>query len=428
MNEQNSWNYFANIHKIQKKMLDEYLYNSIDVRIQVLKGILEYQKKFQPIPSYSNNYSFDDWVDNNYFNPMNSMKKPYIFHFNNTQKRQDCEFLIRSLGFLTTKVHSNYKQFKTWFQHHCYSYSISVRYIGWGTYYGFEIDGNKRFVLGDFSVTHNTSLIKNGLAKSLNLPFQLIALGGCNDSSILEGHNYTYEGSTWGRIAQAIIDSKCMNPILLMDELDKIGGTYSSKSSENITGILTHLTDHTQNTDFRDRYFSDIDIDLSKVFFIFSFNNEEEVNKILRDRMYIIRLKGFKKTEKIQIAKQYFIQEMEEIFHLHNCIIWKDSVIDWLIQNYCMEEEGVRNLKRKIESVYRTLNMLRYIESIPKSQNNNSDVKENEYEYIQKWTKLVQFPIVFPLTLNTNMIQEMIEWQDSKDAYERNKIIQNMFL
>jgi ATP-dependent Lon protease len=144
--------------------------------------------------------------------------------------------------------------------------------------------------------------------------------------------------------------------------------------------------------------------------------------------MYIIRLNGFKKSEKVQIVKQYFIQEMESTFHLENCIIWKDSVIDWIIQNYCMEEEGVRNLKRKIESIYRTINMLRYIHSIPESTPQSNEHSNQSHQYITKWSKLFQFPIQFPLTLNTNMVQEMVEWQDNRERMEQKKIIQNMFL
>ena len=144
-----------------------------------------------------------------------------------------------------------------------------------GKYYGFELDGNNRYVLGDFSVTHNTSIVKDGISKILGREFAFIALGGNGDSSYLEGHSYTYEGSMWGKIVQIIIESKCMNPVIYFDELDKIS---DSSRGEEITNILTHLTDTTQNNQFHDKYFSEIEFDLSKCLFIFSYNDASKVN------------------------------------------------------------------------------------------------------------------------------------------------------
>jgi ATP-dependent Lon protease len=115
-----------------------------------------------------------------------------------------------------------------------------------------------------------TSLVKEGISKILNRPFAFIALGGATDSSFLEGHSYTYEGSTWGKIIQILIDSKTMNPVIYFDELDKISDT---PKGEEIVSILTHLTDTTQNSQFHDKYFAEIDFDLSKCIFIFSYND-----------------------------------------------------------------------------------------------------------------------------------------------------------
>ena len=140
-------------------------------------------------------------------------------------------------------------------------------------YYGFQIDGNSRFLLGDFTVTHNTTLAKKGLANCLkdkdgeSRPFSFIALGGSSNGSILDGHNYTYVGSTWGKIVDILIEKKTMNPIIFIDELDKVSRTEHGKE---IIGILTHLIDTTQNDGFQDKYFSNIDLDLSKALFIFS--------------------------------------------------------------------------------------------------------------------------------------------------------------
>ena len=113
--------------------------------------------------------------------------------------------------------------------------------------------------------TGKTTLIKEGISKILNRPFAFLALGGATDSSFLEGHSYTYEGSSWGKVVDILLQSKTMNPVIYFDELDKISNT---PKGEEITGILTHLTDTTQNSQFHDKYFSSVDFDLSKVLFI----------------------------------------------------------------------------------------------------------------------------------------------------------------
>ena len=125
--------------------------------------------------------------------------------------------------------------------------------------------------------TGKTTLVKEGISKILGREFSFIALGGNGDSSFLEGHSYTYEGSTWGKIVQILIDSKCMNPIIFIDELDKVSKTENGKE---IIGILTHLIDPTQNESFQDKYFSGIDLDMSNALFIFSYNDVSVIDKI----------------------------------------------------------------------------------------------------------------------------------------------------
>ena len=138
--------------------------------------------------------------------------------------------------------------------------------------------------------TGKTTLVKDGISKILNRPFSLITLGGATDSAFLEGHSYTYEGSVWGKIVDILIQTKCSNPVIYFDELDKVSDT---PKGEEIIGILTHLIDTTQNKCFHDKYFSEIDFDLSKALFIFSYNDETKINPILRDRMYRISTKGY---------------------------------------------------------------------------------------------------------------------------------------
>ena len=202
-----------------------------------------------------------------------------------------------------------------------------------------------------------TSIVKEGISKILNRPFAFIALGGATDSSFLEGHGYTYEGSTWGKIVQILIDSKCMNPVIYFDELDKISDT---PKGEEITGILTHLTDTSQNSQFHDKYFSEIDFDLSKCLFIFSYNDESKVNPILKDRMYRIQTKGYNQKQKTIISNNHLLPKIREQvrFKVEDIII-PDETIHYMVDNFCNREDGVRNLKRCLEIIYTKLNLYR---------------------------------------------------------------------
>jgi ATP-dependent Lon protease len=205
--------------------------------------------------------------------------------------------------------------------------------------------------------TGKTTLVKEGISKILNRPFAFIALGGATDSSFLEGHSYTYEGSTWGKIVQILIDSKCMNPVIYFDELDKISDT---PKGEEIAGILTHLTDTSQNSEFHDKYFTEIDFDLSKCLFIFSYNDESKINPILKDRMYRIHTKGYSVKQKSVISNNYLLPKIrEQVKFSTEDIIIPEQSINYIVDNHCNKEDGVRNLKRCLEIIYTKLNLYR---------------------------------------------------------------------
>ena len=213
-----------------------------------------------------------------------------------------------------------------------------------------------------------TTLVKEGIAKAIGRPFSFIALGGQSDSSLFEGHSYTYEGSHWGRIIDILIDSKCMNPVIYFDELDKVSETYKG---EEIIHMLTHLTDPSQNSLFQDNYYPGINIDLSKVLFIFSFNDESKVNRILKDRMYVINTKGFNTKEKIRICREYIFPELYDTYLFKSDdIIIDDNILEYIIEKYTNKEEGVRNLKRCIEGIISKINIY-YLTG------NNADVELN---------------------------------------------------
>ena len=199
-----------------------------------------------------------------------------------------------------------------------------------------------------------TTLVKEGIAKAINRPFAFITLGGASDSSFFDGHNFTYEGSKWGRIVEILIESKCMNPIFYFDELDKVSET---QKGDEIIHLLTHLTDTSQNDRFQDNYFSGVNLDLSKALFIFSFNDENKIDKILKDRMHVIHTKGFKTADKIHITNDYLLPELLNTYKYHDNITFDDKIIECIIENYTQKEEGVRNLKRCLENIVSKVNM-----------------------------------------------------------------------
>jgi len=201
-----------------------------------------------------------------------------------------------------------------------------------------------------------TQLIQDGISKALDRPFEFISLGGATDSAFLEGFDYTYEGSRWGKIVDSIINAKCMNPVIFFDELDKVSETAKG---EEIINILMHLTDSTQNSHFNDKYFQGIDFDLSKCIFIFSFNEEWKINRILKDRMYIIRTDGFQLNEKIKISKNYLIPKIIHSvgYNVDNIII-SDDIIKFIIENYTFEG-GVRRLKECVLEICKEINLRR---------------------------------------------------------------------
>jgi ATP-dependent Lon protease len=238
--------------------------------------------------------------------------------------------------------------------------------------------------------TGKTSLVKEGISKILNRPFAFIALGGATDSSFLEGHGYTYEGSMWGKIVQILIDSKCMNPVIYFDELDKISDT---PRGEEIAGILTHLTDTSQNSQFHDKYFAEINFDLSKCLFIFSYNDESKVNPILKDRMYRIKTKGYSQKEKTNISKSYLLPKICEQVRFNNSeIIIPEPTIHYIIDNHCNKEDGVRNLKRCLEIIHTKLNLYRLMKP-------GSNLFEQD----------MSLKVEFPFTVTKDIVDKLIK-------------------
>jgi ATP-dependent Lon protease len=244
--------------------------------------------------------------------------------------------------------------------------------------------------------TGKTSLVKEGISKILKRPFAFIPLGGATDSSFLEGHSITYEGSVYGRIVQALLDAGTMDVVFFFDEVDKISETEKGRE---INGILTHLVDTTQNDQFHDKYFPEIDFNLSRCLFIFSYNDETLVNPILKDRMYKIQTKGYDKKEKTVIANRYLLPKIrEQVKFTEAEIVIPEETLHYIIDDLCNKEDGVRNLKRCLEIIYTKLNLYRLMR-------HGTNLFESE----------MTLKVEFPFTVTKEVVDKLIKKKETEN-------------
>lgn len=216
------------------------------------------------------------------------------------------------------------------------------------------------------------------LSDILELPMKTISLGGIKDSSFFLGHGYVYVESGPGKILQNVIDSKISNPILYFDELDKVSETDNGK---DIFSFLCYLTDPTQNTHFTDHYFYGMHFDLSKIFYVFTFNNIDKIDKILLDRLNIIKIDCPLDNDIIDIIEKHCIPEIIKNIGIKNKIVFGKDNIQFII-NYCKNSfdksitSGIREYYRIIEKIILELNktMLLYPETIIDTKKVNTDL------------------------------------------------------
>lgn len=224
-----------------------------------------------------------------------------------------------------------------------------------------------------------TSVAKS-IARSLGRKYVRISLGGIHDESDIRGHRKTYIGAMEGRIIAAMKEAKTKNPLILFDEIDKMGADYKGDPSAALLEVL----DYEQNSEFRDHYI-EVPFDLSQVLFITTANSLDTVSRPLLDRMEIIELSGYTSDEKFHIAKNYLLKKAITNNGLNqNNISITDGVIKKIIENYT-KEAGVRKLEQQIGKICRKA-AKELIESGKKTiritEKNLSDYLGNErYQY-----------------------------------------------
>ena len=331
--------------------INEYRKNTIPLRFKILKldipiytknYIIEKIDQFAQLNSGDNEYhKLNTWLQNLIKIPFGEYIKPTITH--NSSSTDIAEYIQKAQKILNNEVYGH-KEAKEQI------IEIIASQISNPDLQGVAIGikgppGNGK-----------TTLIKNGISKALERPFRLIGLGGSSSSDFLVGHDYTYEGSIPGKIVQVLQESRCMNPIIYFDELDKVSDTAKG---EEIINLLCHLVDTSQNTHFSDKYFSGIDIDMSRVLFVFSYNDESKISPILLDRFIKITTNKFNKDDKQIIANDYLIPSIcKNINFVRENISFTNECLEYIITTYTKGEKGVRNLRRYLEKVITRINIL----------------------------------------------------------------------
>ena len=186
-----------------------------------------------------------------------------------------------------------------------------------------------------------------------------------------------------------------MNPCILFDELDKLS---DSEKGREIIGLLTHLTDTTQNTEFQDKFMSGVSLDMSRTLFIASYNDEHAINPVLKDRMYRIRTKGYSTKEKITIAKDFLLPKIrQQVNFTATEVLVPDETLEYIIttEGLTKDEDGVRNLKRCLEIIHTKLNLFRLVKSADNFFSKEIDLK-----------------VSFPFTVSKKDVDALIKNED----------------
>ena len=264
--------------------------------------------------------------------------------------------------------------------------------------------------------------IGKSIARALNRQYYRFSVGGLTDVAEIKGHRRTYVGALPGRIIQALKKCQTENPLILIDEVDKIGRGHQGDPSS----ALLELLDPEQNNSFLDHYM-DVPVDLSKVLFVCTANMTDTIPRPLLDRMELIELSGYVADEKKAIADRYLAPQAKELSGLKDVDVTLDaSAIEELINKYC-RESGVRNLKKQIEKVYRksALKIIQDLgeEAFPEaeamtaegkaaqeeSKKDESDVKETSENIDKETTETPRIALKVPDSVHVNISSENLK-------------------
>jgi ATP-dependent Lon protease len=403
-------NYFLNLNANNKYIINQFEKKTIElnkdeipIRFRIINSNLDDGLKAIALKKLNNLSSMNE-KSGEYFKILNYIEnlckipcgiyKKLIIPEN---KNEVSKFLLNSYNILNKNVYGHNK-----------SKEQIIRIIGqWIS--NPELKGNVIGIHGSPGCG-KTRLIKEGLCKALNLPFVFIPLGGINDSAYLTGHSFTYEGAIHGKIVDSLIKAECMNPIIYFDELDKVS---DSSRGEEIINTLIHMTDSTQNDMFYDKYFYDIPLNLSKALIIFTYNDDKQINRILRDRMIRINTDIYNNKDKIEIAKEFLIPELLKDFNFtKEELIFENDIINYIITK-CEKEEGVRNLRRAIECIISNINLFKLLNKNSKS---STDTEKNNNETNDLSINNLKIDYKTPFKINTKIVDYLVKKNYNNDS------------
>ncbi|KAJ5080680.1 intein-containing protease precursor [Anaeramoeba ignava] len=349
--------------KEKKRIIPENIkFNSKRIRQEYLDGFLESAAKL----SKKRNQCEVLLSNSNFVNDFEYLCRSLGIHF---VKSGNSIIKFRLYNFDRKTKRINYKK-QNQKKEKDLMFPISVCYSGEGNYYGFELDGNGRFLLGDFTVTHNSSIAQS-IARALERKFYRFSVGGMRDVGEIKGHRRTYVGALPGKMIQSLKITQTSNPVILIDEIDKIGQSFKGDPASALLEVL----DPEQNFEFIDHYL-DVPFDLSKITFILTANDATQIPRTLLDRLEVIQLSGYVLKEKLMIAKNHFLQKIKKETGLSKCDIQiTDEAIIKIIRDYC-REPGVRNLSNQLEKIYRKIAF--------KYCNLNSNQRDSFHVFIDK--------------------------------------------
>jgi len=386
-----------------------YKTNDKNIRIKVLAGIIDSHLTKKSIFSPRSNWE-------------------YYIDLVNDKLADDILFLARSLGFIAKRELSGYinkitisganlkeipllgssypwnasvDSTKSQIKQDNLITDIQIEPLNIDDYYGFEIDGNNRYLLGDFTVTHNTKIAKC-LSKCLGLPFAQLNFGGVTHSDFLTGHDYTYVGSRPGEISRCLTRMGSKNGILFLDEFGR------ACEHKEIMSTLLHITDFSQNFEFRDSYFPELTQDLSKLWFIYS-TNELPTDPAMLDRLEVINVSDYTSQEREVIARDFVIPKFIKELNLENgtTIEFTDDAIKKIVQKSGEGNKGVRDLERIINLVLEKVYF--YI------CNSENSYDYNWYKKMEKSNVISSFGDSIHLTIKSDLVEEILADKTSRE-------------